>query len=264
MSLFNYSSSLFSGFTKNTNTSFTGLLGEYSNIKSGTYRKLLKSYYAKFNADGSEKVSKNKAENSTVNKRVYSNTKDSAKDLNTVESRASELMSAATKLAAVKNGSSSLYAKKALVKTNEDKTTTTVNDYDYDTLVKTTQALASAYNSTLDSTAKVSAASVTQKTKWITELSKEFGSDLEKIGITFDKDKRMSVDEATFRKSDMEDIRKVFEGTNSYVGKLARNASGLSSAAKVQSERVASVYTETGAAYKPESLNTGSIFDSLF
>lgn len=266
MSIFNYSSSIFGGFSTNSMSSLLNLASEYSSIRSGSYKKLLKKYYGQYNADGTAKTdSATKTKDKTrTPKKAYSNITDSAKDLTTVSEKASSLQSAATKLAAVKSGSSSLYAKKAIVEKQADGTTTTKNDYDYKTLTSAAKSLVSAYNETLDAVGKVSSASVAQKTKWMTDLAGQYKTDLESIGITFDKDNRMQLDEAKFTASDMDSIQNVFEGSTSFAGKLARKASNLAGAAEVQANQVASAYGSNGTTYKPSSMNSGSIFDSLF
>ena len=108
MSFFNYSSTLFSGMNSSRST-FSGLLGEYNQIKNGTYGKLLKAYYKKYNADGSTKGDTTDKITDKVKK--SSDTVDTAKELNTVKDSATALQNAAMKLAAVKSGSSSLYAR---------------------------------------------------------------------------------------------------------------------------------------------------------
>ena len=263
MSFFNYSSTLFSGMSATSGTSFNGLLGEYNQIKNGTYGKLLKAYYKKFNADGTEKSS-SKNQSTTNKVKTSSDTLDTAKELNGAADAATSLQTAAMKLAAVKEGSASLYAKKTLVDTNEDGTTFTRTDYDYDTLVKSVKSFVSAYNDTLESVSTIESASVTQKTKWLTDLTGQNKEALSAVGISVDKDGRMSLDETTFRGKEMTELQDFFEGTNSFVGNLARKASSLAGSAELQATRAASAYTATGSNYAADSMNSGTLFDSLF
>ncbi|MBQ3029223.1 MAG: hypothetical protein IJD26_09080, partial [Lachnospiraceae bacterium] len=172
MSFFNYSSTLFSGMNS-SGTGFSGLLGEYNQIRSGSYGKLLKAYYKKYNADGTAKSSTTDSNKTTNKVKTSSDTVDTAKELNAVKDSATTLQNAAMKLAAVKEGSSSLYAKKTFVDTNEDGSTTTRTDYDYDTLTKSVQSFVSAYNDTLESLGTIEAASVQQKTQWMTQVTNQ-------------------------------------------------------------------------------------------
>ncbi len=261
MSFFNYSSTLFSGMNS-SGSSFSGLLGEYNQIRNGTYGRLLKAYYKKYNADGSTKTDTTDKITDKVKK--SSDTVDTAKELNTVKDSATALQNAAMKLAAVKSGSSSLYEKKTIVDTNEDGSTSTRTDYDYDTLVKSVQSFVSAYNDTLESVGTIEASSVQQKTQWMTQVTNQYKDELAGVGISVDKDGRLALDEKAFREKDMTELQDFFEGTNSALGQLSRKASGLAGAAELQATKAASAYTATGNNYAADSMNSGTLFDSLF
>ena len=246
MSFFNYSSTLFRGMNS-SGSSFSGLIGEYNQIRNGTYGRLLKAYYKKFNADGSTKT---ETTDKITNKGKTSS--DTA------------LQNAAMKLAAVKTGSSSLYEKKTIVDTKEDGSTSTRTDYDYDTLVKSVQSFVSAYNETLESVGTIEASSVQQKTQWMTQEMNQYKDELAGVGISVDKDGRLALDEKAFREKDMPELQEFFEGTNSVLGKIARKASNLAGAAELQATKAASAYTANGNNYPTNSMNSGTLFDSLF
>ena len=74
----------------------------------------------------------------------------------------------------------------------------------------------------------------------------------------------MTLDEKAFREKDMTELQDFFEGTDSALGKLARQASNLAGAAELQATRAASAYTATGNNYPTNSMNSGTLFDSLF
>lgn len=259
MSNYNFTSAFFGGFS--SGSSFSGLLGEYNSIKNGSYRRLLKSYYGKYNADGTAK-STTKTERERKPK-TSSDTMDSAKSLTSVSEKATALQNAATKLSAVKEGTSSIYAKKTLVE-KKDGITTTRTDYDYDTVTSAVKSLVTAYNETLDEAAKVGSASVQNKAKWMMSVTAQYKDQLSEFGISVDKEGRLSLDEKVFRGREMPDIQDFFEGSNSFTSKIARKASSLSGAADLQATRAASAYTPSGNTYKPESMNSGTVFDSLF
>lgn len=263
MSFFNYSSTLFSGMNS-SGSSFSGLIGEYNQIRNGSYGRLLKAYYKKFNADGTEKSSTTNKNTNTDKVKPSSDTVDTAKELDTVADKATGLQNVAMKLAAVKEGSSSLYAKKTFVDTNEDGSTSTRTDYDYDTLVKSVQSFVSAYNDTLESVGSIEASSVQQKTQWMTQVTSQYKDELAGVGLSVDKDGRLALDEKTFRGKEMTELQDFFEGTNSVIGQLARKASNLAGAAELQSTKAASAYTANGNNYPKDSMNSGTLFDSLF
>lgn len=264
MSFFNYSSTFFSGMSTSSGSSFSGLIGEYNQIRNGTYGRLLKAYYKKFNEDGTEKSSTTNTKKNTKKVKTSSDTVDTVKELDAVADTATALQKAAIGLSAVKEGSSSLYAKKTIVDTNEDGSTSTRTDYDYDALVKSVQSFVTSYNETLESVGTIASASVQQKTQWMTQVTNQYKDAFSEVGIIVDKDGRMELNEETLRGKDMTELQDFFEGTDSVIGKLARKASGLAGAAELQSTRAASAYTATGSNYTPDSMNSGTLFDSLF
>lgn len=261
MSSFNLSSMFFGGFS--SMSSFSGIIGDYAQIRSGAYRKLLKAYYGSYNADGTAKTSQTSTPLARKQK-TSSDTADSAKSLTSVSEAASSLQSAAMKLAEVKEGTSSLYAKKTMVDKAEDGTTTTRYDYDYDGVVKAVKSFVSSYNDTLDAVSKVASPAVQQKTKWMTDVAAQYKEQMSEFGITMDKDGRLALNEDVFRGKDMTDIQDFFEGSNSFVNKLARKASALAGSAELQATKAASAYTAAGKTYQADSMNSGTIFDSLF
>ncbi|MCH5273782.1 MAG: hypothetical protein J1E35_08920 [Lachnospiraceae bacterium] len=261
MSNYNVSSMFFGGFS--STSSFSGLIGEYAQIRSGAYKKLLRAYYGQYNADGTTKSTQTTS--SPIRKqKTSSDTADSAKSLTSVSEAATTLQNAAMKLAEVKEGSSSLYAKKTMVDKAEDGTTTTRYDYDYDGVVNAVKSFVSAYNDTLDKVGKVSSPAVQQKTKWMMDVAAQYKSQLSEFGIEMDDNGRLSLKEDVLRGRDMTDIQDFFEGSNSFVNKLARKASALAGSAELQATKAASAYTSTGKTYPADSMNSGSIFDSLF
>ena len=175
---------LFGSFNNSSaNSSFTsGLyssLSEYSTIRSGAYKKLVSSYYSKTaSADKSDttstKVNSNK--NAIAQKRELTEVRDAA----------DSLYKAASKLTDTST-SKSLF-KKADKVTND--ITSAVKDY-----VKN-------YNSLLEEAADTTNSKVTGKVSFMTGQTNAYKSSLEKVGITINSDKTLSIDEDTFKKSD--------------------------------------------------------------
>jgi flagellar capping protein FliD len=54
---------------------------------------------------------------------------------------------------------------------------------------------------------------------------------LEKVGVSFDNDGKMSVDETKLKKAGPKDLRAAFYGSYSYSSQIASNAAAISSAA---------------------------------
>ena len=253
---FNYSSTLFSSFSGNTGSTYT--LGDYNMIRSGAYKKLLRAYYDKL---GKEETSIK----DSINKKDSASTTAAEKTekLNTINQNSTALKDTAMKLAA--KGKDSLFEMKDLQEKDENGNVTTRRDYDYDTIVKTVKSFADSYNATLDSVGKIESPALQQKAGWLVQNTKSYAEDLEKVGITADENGRLTVNEETLRKADIETLSGLFEGATSFGGKTAVKANHVQAYAQFQATNAASAYNNNGAMYNSQtSLNTGNLFDSLF
>ena len=136
------------------------------------------------------------------------------------------------------------------------------NHKDFEDLAKT---FAEDYNATLDSVGKIESPALQQKAGWLIQNTKSYAKDLEKVGITADENGRLTVNEETLRKADIETLSGLFEGATSYGGKTAVKANHVQAYAQFQATNAASAYNNNGAIYNSQtSLNTGNLFDSLF
>ena len=96
-------STLFSSLGSSSGSNFLGInLQDYATIKSGTYGKLMKSYYSKVNADSTKTSSKDKTTSTSTSK-------DSTKTIANMEEAAQELTTSAKELYSTK--SDSVFAK---------------------------------------------------------------------------------------------------------------------------------------------------------
>ncbi len=211
---------LFSSFgNSSTSNSFTsGLyssLSEYSTIKSGAYKKLVSSYYNK--VDSSNKTT------STSKTNVNKNTVAQKKELTEVKEAADDLYSSASKLT---DTSSKGLFKKADKVTSD--ITSAVKNYIKD------------YNALLDEAGDTTNSKVTGKVSFMTNQMNAYKSSLEKIGITVNNDKTLSMDEDTFSKADIADVKKLFNGSNSMAYQTFVRASDISSAAENASNSMTS------------------------
>lgn len=253
---FNYSSTLFSSISGNSGSTYS--LGDYNMIRSGAYKKLLRAYYDKL-----EKEEASIKDSTNKNNTTSTTAAEKAEKLNTINQNATALKDTAMKLAA--KGKDSLFEMKDLQEKDENGNVTTRKDYDYDTIVKTIKTFADNYNATLDSVGKVESPALQQKAGWLMQNTKSYAKDLEKVGITADEDGRLTVNEETLRKADIDTLKDLFEGATSYGGKTAVKANHVQSYAQVQAKNAASAYNNNGASYNSKtSLNTGNLFDSLF
>ncbi len=205
---------LLGGFgSTSTNGSFTsGLyssLSEYSTIKTGAYKKLLTSYYNKTD-------SSNKTSQTGTKYQVKGNTSIEKKQLTEVKDAADNLYSVASKLT---DTSSS----KSLFK-NADSVTGEISS--------TVKKFVNNYNTLLDEAGDTSNSKVTGKVSFMTNQTNAYKSSLEKVGITINDDKTLTVDEDKLAKADIADVKKLFNGSSSMAYQTFVRASSISSAAE--------------------------------
>lgn len=203
-------SSLFSGLsTNNNNSSSSNFLGisltDYSSIRSGSYYKLMKNYYA-------EEV-ESKISSST------STSKDSAKTLAQIETAAEDLKSSTDAL--LEKGTKSLFKKKEIT---DDKGNTTIG-YDTDAIYKAVKEFADDYNSMIDKADDSNVTGILNATSSMVRGTKANSSMLSKIGITIGADNKLSVDETAFKKADMGTVKSMFNTQGSYGYQVSTQAS---------------------------------------
>ena len=197
---------------------------DYNQIRNGSYGKLLKSYYASQNSvNSTSKTSTSKVDTTKTNKtsKADSATKTYKKstELN-ASTETTKMKSAADEL---KTSAESLANNDAWKKKN--------GTLDKDALLKSVKEVASDYNDVIAQNDKVATKSVTNQTQYMKNASSTMSKALEKVGVTFDKDGKMSVNEDTFKKAEEKDLRAAFYGSYSYSSQISSNAAAIGSAA---------------------------------
>lgn len=218
---------LLGGFgSTSTNNSFTsGLyssLSEYSTIKTGAYKKLLNSYYNNTDSSGKASQAGSKYQingNSTVEKKQLTEVKDAADDL---YSSAAKLTDTSSTKSLFKNASSV---------TNE--------------ISSAVKKFVNNYNSLLDEAGDTSNSKVTGKVSFMTNQTNAYKSSLEKIGITINDDKTLTVDDKKLSSADVDDVKKLFNGSSSMAYQTFVRASAISSAAE-NASTTAGLYGSSG------------------
>lgn len=218
------------GTSSGTNSTSSGssLLGDYNLIRSGAYKKLLKSYYGENKKTTSTGKTELTAEESASKKKLLS-AKDSASAL-------------AESAAALKD----------------------IDTTDRDALAKKVQSFVDDYNSLIDDTSEVDAKSVLRKTLWMIGDAKSSSNVLTDAGITIGKDNKLAVDTDKLKNADTSVLKTLFNGRNSFAGKIADKASqlvNLSNSAVNSVSKGGSSYTNTGD-YK--KVNTSTLYEELF
>ena len=241
---FNYNDNMFSSLNANKSESSSNMLGDYAAIKNGSYKKLLKAYYAKQEAE----------ENGTANGA------DDAVDKNVtlLAQDAKELKSAADALRTT--GKNSLFKTKTVTTTDETTGLTTESqEYDYDAIYDAAEKFIKAFNSMLDS-AEAVPNKITDKKLALTDnmLRKNAGL-LEDVGITIEEGGKLAIDKEKFMKADISDLKTVFNGRDSIADRLSKRASDIYSTAEKILSVSGGTYNRSGALNN--SVKTGTVVD---
>lgn len=244
-------STLFSslGSSKSTGSGLFEInLSEYASIRSGSYGKLMRSY---FSMDSAKSTSK--SDDSTKNTiedlaTTTSTSKDSTKMLAAIESDAKELTDTAKALYTRSN--------------NKVFTKDSGGSYDTDKIYKAVKRFADDYNSMLDTAGKSSTNRISHSVSSMKNETSYNEKALKEIGITVDeKTGKLSVDETTFKSADTEKIKNLFNGTGSYAYSVATKAAMTESYAKSEAAK-SNTYTKNGT-YN-YNYNSGNIFMDMF
>lgn len=179
---------------QSASTSGTFSLGDYAAIKNGSYKKLLKAYYAKQDAEKSA-VSEDSMKNSAL----------------------------------VKSGADAL--KKSANALNNDKLWEKNEDYDWDAITKAVKNFVDDYNDVVEIAGDSDSKDVLKNAVWMTGLVDTNSNLLSKIGITVGKGNQMELDEEMLRKSDINTLKTLFTGHNSLADKMATKANSIANAA---------------------------------
>ncbi len=244
-------STLFSslGSSKSTGSGLFEInLSEYASIRSGSYGKLMRSYFSMDSTKGTSKSddsTKNTIEDLAT---TTSTSKDSTKTLAAIESDAKELTDSAKALYTRSN--------------NKVFTKDSGGSYDTDKIYKAVKRFADDYNSMLDTAGKSSTNRISRSVSSMKNETSYNEKPLKEIGITVDeKTGRLSVDETTFKSADTEKIKNLFNGTGSYAYSVATKAAMTESYAKSEAAK-SNTYTKNGT-YN-YNYNSGNIFMDMF
>jgi flagellar capping protein FliD len=224
-------SSMFGGISNAGNSSYT--LSDYASIKNGSYKKLMKAYYAQ------EKEESEAAGG------------DSHAKLLSVKSTADSLKEAADALQSDK-----LWQKKEIV--NKDEETgeeSKTFDYDWDAITKAVKSFVDAYNNTLERAGSSDTKDVLMVGSWMAKMTSKNANVLARAGIEIGNDNKMTLNEEKL-KNNAGTAQFIFKGYNSFADKISYKASQMSQGAARSAEKM-------GAAYNKKGEYTGGISSSI-
>lgn len=176
----------------------SSILSDWAMLRSGTYKKLMKAYYAQ---------DKTKTDNSTS-----TNTKNKVEErkLTAAESSAKDLKTATDALMAT--GDKSVF--KAVESKDENGKATM--DYDEDKIYKAVSKFVENYNEMMKNTEDTINSGVTNNRNSLISATNAKEAALNDMGITIKADNTLKIDEETFKKSDMSKVETMFKGNASY------------------------------------------------
>jgi hypothetical protein len=216
-------------------------ISDYNLIRSGSYFKLMKSYYA---SDASKTTSTDSTATST------STSTDTSKTLSKIESTTDNLTDSAEALYSTKSS--------AFKKVNTNGT----YDYDADAIYSAVSDFVDDYNSVIKAAGNSSASGITSAAESLKTATTQNEDALKALGITIDSEKStLSIDKDTFLNADMSKAKTLFNGTGSYAYNVATKASLLNYQAEREASK-ANTYGSTGS--YTNNYTSGSIYNSYF
>ena len=198
-------SSLFSGLgTTNTNSSSNGLMGinlnDYASIKNGSYGKLVKSYYA---LDEEQKTKDANSKNDTD---------DTDATIRNIKTASDDL----------KDSAAALYSSKALFAKDAN------GEYDMDAIYEKVNAFIEGYNATVEAVGSAETDSIATAGASLVNNTTNNVDMLSKMGITVNgSDFTLSIDKEKFMKSNISDVKSMFNGVGSFAYQVGAKASRI-------------------------------------
>lgn len=235
------------------NVAGSDFLGQYASIKNGSYAKLMKAYYGQNNNSAVKSLAKD-----TV-KRGNALTAEETKAVAKIQSSTDALKESADVL--LNKGSKSVFNLTDITEKDAGGVETTRKDYDVEAIYNAVNQFAKDYNAVLDAVDGVDIKSVQNRTDSLLGATVQNLKLLNKIGVTIDKNGRMSVDKETFSKSNMSTVKSLFQGSGSYGYQVSAQASMMNFAADREASK-ANTYTVKGR--YGNTYNTGNLYNSYF
>lgn len=202
------------------------MLSDYASIKNGSYRKVMKAYCAK-----------QEAEKASVSG-------DTAQKLTMMKSGADALKKSAEALS-----DASLWEKKKFTqkdeKTGEE---TEVEDYDWEAITKAVKSFVDDYNTVVEQTGSSDTKSVLQNAVWMTGMTEKTQNLLSKIGLNLGKGNKLELDEEELKKANINTLKSTFSGHGSFADKVSQKAGSISRAASsaAAAAKARATYTKNG------------------
>nr|MBQ8251771.1 hypothetical protein [Lachnospiraceae bacterium] len=236
-------------FGNTSSSSFS--LSDYALIKSGSYGKLMKAYYAQ----GDSKS------NTAVNKLATGSATDSAATITSLKSSSNSLNEAAAAL--TDTSKKSVFEKKDVTTKDEFGIETTSKEYDTDAIYDKVADFVKSYNSVVSASAKSDNTKVLSTAANMVTQTLTYEDILNKVGITIGEDNNLAVDEKKFKESDMSTVKSLMNGVTSFAYNVQSKASFINMYAQADAAKTSGIYAQN-ALYSNAYSSSGYMFDSMF
>lgn len=218
-----YNSIFGTGTDKSTSSSFS--LGDYAMIKNGTYKKLMKAYYATTDedAEGSSATEEEKKKESITMTNIKNNAAGLNNSLEDLKSR-------------------SLYESTGV---DEDGNKT----YDRDKVIKNVKSFVDDYNAYIKSSIDTDNEAILRKSLKMTKITSKNSKLLSEVGITIGENNTLSIDEDKLKEARMTTLSSLFTDSGSYgdqIHQAARQSYQLANSAIYASSHSASYNVNGG------------------
>ena len=190
------------GTTNSKNSPSDGLYGinviDYNTIRSGSYGKLMKSYYA-LEDEEKDVSSKN-------------DTSDTDQTLRSIKDTSSEL----------KESAQALYGSKSLFVKNAD------GEYDMEAIYEKVNAFIENYNETVEAVGSAETDYIAKAGASMINATNEHADMLDKLGISISSsDFTLSINKEKFLESNIADVKSMFSGVGSFAYQVGAKASRI-------------------------------------
>ena len=182
-------------------------VSDYSLIRSGAYKKLMKAYYSQDKSGNVSNLVKNNQPASLL----------TAQDAASMSNSIKDVMKA------------SLWEKKSVTKKDESGNETVKLDYDREAIGKALQKFTEDYNKTVDAAGNSNSMSVLRNGAWLTKSTAVNSKLLSKAGITVGLDNKLSFDQEKLNSADISSVKSLFTGYGSYASQLLSRSNAIAS-----------------------------------
>lgn len=209
---------LFSGFNTGSSSNIYSSLSDYSSIKTGSYGKLLSSYYNMESGGVTPKNDNVRARDNTSRGYELRYQAEQAAKANKTQSNA-DTSSVVSNTSASKSNSTVASAANDMVSiiddlNKQDTFKTTGGSYNTDDIYKRVASFVDSYNKVIEGSKNSTVSGVTSNVSQMTNNTQAFSKSLSNIGITIGSDKKLTLNENTFKNADMSAVKETFGRSN--------------------------------------------------